>query len=409
MRGRARVQGAGLLVWALCACTQAPAPAPVPPPWRTPTTETAEPPPIADPFDTTVLHRIQLTIEPHHLAALDERPDERVPATMVINGVPLRDVGVRPKGARGSFRPMSDKPALSLTLDAFVKGQRYRGLDRLLLNNAVQDPSLLNEHLAYGLFRAHGLPAPRTAHTLVELNGRVLGFYVMREAFDKTFLRATFGDGSGNLYEGECCRSDFAPPNGAPSQLDLKDEEDGRTSEDLQAFADVLEVSPQAPGFEALLSEQLDVEAYLTYFALEGVLGHWDGYSFNLNNFYLYRRPRDERFVFLPHGMDQLLDRMGMSPLSPPAGRLAQALRENPSLDARLRERLDEVMAGWSEDALMHQAAQVRALVLSAESSSPGVLAAQREFDDAWHVQVQRLSHRAVVVRWMLAHDEALP
>lgn len=36
-------------------------------------------------------------------------------------------------------------------------------------------------------------------------------------------------------------------------------------------------------------------------------MGHWDGYALAANNYRLYRRPSDGRFVFILHGMDQIL------------------------------------------------------------------------------------------------------
>ncbi|HZH75564.1 MAG TPA: CotH kinase family protein, partial [Archangium sp.] len=277
-------------------------------------------------FDDRFLHFISIHVAPEHLASLEYDREQRIPCDISINGVWVRNAGLRQKGGGGSVSPLSDKPGWSLKFDEFVQGQSYRGLDRLLLNNARQDRSLLNEHLAYELYRRAGLAAPRTAHALVVLNGKFYGFYVVREAYDKRALRAAFGDGRGNLYEGNCC-VDFAAPLGSPALLDLKDEqEEGRTREDLKALAAVVEQAPDDT-LETALEAHLDVDAWLTSYALDVALAHWDGYALNLNNYYLYRRPRDGRFVFLAHGMDQLMDRPDLDPLQEPRSRLAWRVR----------------------------------------------------------------------------------
>lgn len=52
------------------------------------------------------------------------------------------------------------------------------------------------------LFRAAGVPATRACLALVELNGRKLGLYVLKEGFTKEFLGLFFQETGGNLYDG---------------------------------------------------------------------------------------------------------------------------------------------------------------------------------------------------------------
>ncbi|NBV79891.1 MAG: hypothetical protein EBR62_08535, partial [Verrucomicrobia bacterium] len=50
----------------------------------------------------------------------------------------------------------------------------------------------------------------------------------------------------------------------------------------------------------------LDIDAYFRYLAMEQVLCHWDGYSFNQNNYRVYEDPGSGKFYFILHGMDQV-------------------------------------------------------------------------------------------------------
>src|SRR5207245_4926516 len=106
------------------------------------------------------------------------------------------------KGSAGSRRDLNDRPALTLNFDHFQEGQRFHGLDKVHLNNSVQDPSYLTELLCGDLFRAADVPAARTTHARVELNGRDLGLYVLKEGFNKTFLRRYFKNVKGTLFYG---------------------------------------------------------------------------------------------------------------------------------------------------------------------------------------------------------------
>ena len=81
-------------------------------------------------------------------------------ATVTVDGEAHTQVGVRKKGFLGSLSKV--KPALKVRFDKFVDGQLLGGaMKRLTLNNAQQDPSLINTCMAYHVFAAAGLPAPR--------------------------------------------------------------------------------------------------------------------------------------------------------------------------------------------------------------------------------------------------------
>jgi len=73
------------------------------------------------------------------------------------------------------------------------------------------------------------------------------------------------------------------------------------------------------PDLSKRLSEMetvLDLDEFLTFFALENLTAHWDGYSLNKNNFRVYENPSTQKLVFLPHGMDQMFGVWRMKPTS---------------------------------------------------------------------------------------------
>ena len=50
----------------------------------------------------------------------------------------------------------------------------------------------------------------------------------------------------------------------------------------------------------------MDVDNFLRFWAVESMLGFWDGYTANQNNYYLYFDPEKERGYFIPWGADSL-------------------------------------------------------------------------------------------------------
>jgi hypothetical protein len=323
-------------------------------------------PPGPDPFTLDVLHEVDITVDPVYWDALENDTENRIPCTFVFDGETLENVGIRKKGGIGSVSSLNDKPGFSLKFNEFVMGQRLGPVRRLILNNAIQDPTLLSEHLGYEIARRAGLAAPRTSHARVTLNQRTLGIYVVKEAINKDFLAPAFGNGDGNLYEGPY-GADFGT---APETLELKDElEEMRTRDDLFAFAAGFAAVPDT-GLRDYLAARLDLPAFLTFYAVDAATNHWDGYAYNINNYYLYHRPSDDRFVPIHHGMDQLFQDLGFDPQTFPNGSVTARLRSVPELDAEFRTALAAVAASWDVAALQARVDQAAVVIRSASGQT---------------------------------------
>ena len=284
-------------------------------------------------------------------------------ATVTVDGETHTEVAVRKKGFLGSLS--TEKPSLKVRFDKFVDDQFLGGvLKRLTLNNAQQDPSMINTCLSYHLFASAGLPAPRCNFATVRVNGEDLGLYVQVESIKTSFLERNFTDPTGNLYEGTI--SDFRPQ--WRGTFEKKTNEDQRNWSDIDTVVDALQ-DPSPAGLEAL-SEIIDIDRFYTFWALEVLVGHWDGYAGNRNNFYFYREP-DSRFIFVPWGTDQVFTTID-SPFdqfrSPPSvaahGAIAHRLYRDDATRAvyvaRLKKLLDTV---WNETKLLELIDQMAALV----------------------------------------------
>jgi len=307
-------------------------------------------------FDLGMLHTIDIRVDDQYLARLDVDKEARVPCTVVYDGTILASAGIRKKGGNGSWRPLSEKPAFSIKFNEFVKGQKLLGLSKLLLNNAVQDPSFLHEHVTYELARIAGAAAPLTAHGLLTFNGKPYGLYVVREAMNDDFLRRSFGKDNedGNLYEG----GEFI---GSPHSPELKDEqEEMRSRADIQEVARLVSTTPDDQWL-ALVGEKLDIPSFLTGYAVESLIDHWDGYFFGPHNYYVYHHPGLDRFVFLLAGADSVLGRVREPGLDPKV-LLAKKFLQFPETRAKLAATLKAIVAGMDAGAMearLDQAARV--------------------------------------------------
>ena len=278
------------------------------------------------------------------------------PATVTVDGETHADVGVRKKGFLGS---QSDtKPALKLRFDKYVDGQSLGGvMERMTLNNSIQDPSMVNTCLSYRVFAAAGNPAPRCNFATVSVNGKDLGLYVHVEEMKAPFLSRHFESAEGNLYEGTV--SDFTPTY--RGTIEKKTNEDAADWSDIDAVVAALQ-DPSDAGLKAL-GEIVDLDRFLSFWATEVLVGHWDGYAGDRNNYHFYREP-DGPFVFIPWGADDTFHlRDDPNPFdnisNPPTSVLALTAIPNRLYNdgdwrveyvARLKEILD---TAWDEEELL--------------------------------------------------------
>src|SRR5262249_49369944 len=104
------------------------------------------------------------------------------------------------------------KRNLKIDFDHYDTDLRFLGLKTLNLNAGAMDPTRTREALSFAVFRAAGVPAPRTAYAEVTLtvpgkyDREVLGLYTVIEQVDRTFLKDRFKNGKGLLMKPERLR-----------------------------------------------------------------------------------------------------------------------------------------------------------------------------------------------------------
>jgi hypothetical protein len=302
-----------------------------------------------------------------------DSPFTYFPARARIDGVEHPEIGLRKRGFLGSLSELT--PSLKLKLDHLRDGAAHLGRSTLLLNNGRQDPSRIRACLAYDVMRAAGVPAPRCGWAEVVVNGTSLGPYAHVEAVDRSFLRRVFGEDDGQLYEGTL--SDFRSGwMGTFEQETRKSTPYDRS--DLEALRAALE-RPDAELLEAL-EPLVDLEAFLRFWAAEALVGQWDGYSSNANNFHVYRRG-DGRFVFIPWGLDAPFGINDQEPRSVRAeARLPRRLYLHPEGRQRYLSQIAALLDGWDVEATVRELDRAAGVVapLLARARAPQATEATR-------------------------------
>lgn len=288
-------------------------------------------------FKQGVIPHLKIEISKEELEKLKQKDREYVRCTVLENNkTKYENVGIHLKGAAGSFRPIEDRPALTLSFDKFKK-QRFHDLDKLHLNNSVQDGTFLTELLCGELFLANQVPTARTTHALVTLNGRDLGFYVLKEGYNRSFLKRHFDDATGNLYDGgflqeidgELKRITGTGPNDRA---------------DLKALAAACREPDQEKRWQRV-DALVDVDRFITFMAIEHMTCHWDGYCQQRNNYRVYFDPKTRKACFIPHGMDQMFNDPNYPILHVPQALVANTIMNNPAWRLKYREKLNQLIA----------------------------------------------------------------
>ncbi len=264
-------------------------------------------------FAPGTLHDVFLRMNSRDLDELRASFDVNTyyPADIQIGAEIARNIAIR---SRGRASRNSSKLGLRVDVDHFVTGQVLSGVNSLVLDNLVQDPSMLREHAAMALFARMGVAAPRTAFGRLFINDEYQGVYGVVEEPNEQFVARQFGADKGYLFEyhriGPYYFDDlgddfviyealFEPrtqERAAPSVLygplrELVRAESGETLNEWRA-----RVSPY-----------LDLQHLVTVVAIEEFLSEHDGLTgfAGSNNVYLHRPKNSDRHVFVPWDRDQ--------------------------------------------------------------------------------------------------------
>jgi len=262
-------------------------------------------------FDPTLLHDARLEIDPSAWKALrvNYLSNQYYAANFSVDGVAVGQVGIR---SRGDGSRSEEKPGLKIDFNKYVPSQEYYGYKTLVIDNLTQDASMLRERLAFLVFEAMGIAAPRNAHARLNVNGEYWGLFALVEPVSKPFLKGRLGEESGTLFDYEWrFHYDFDWLGDDPDEY-LPEPFQPETNESkpdvatgLVAFIKTVNQAPSA-GFVATMGSWLDVDRFLTHVAVENATAEDDGIvgDQGLNNFYLYEYGQKNRFVFIPWDKD---------------------------------------------------------------------------------------------------------
>lgn len=175
-------------------------------------------------FDTSKVHTIDIVIDDWETFLETARSEEYSVCSVVIDGEAFRNVGIRGKGntSLSSVASMdSDRYSFKIEFDQYDSTKTYYGLDKLSLNNLIQDNTMMKDYLVYQMMNEFGVAAPLSSFVYITVNGEDWGLYLAVEAVEESFLQRNYGNDYGELYKPDSMNmgggrgngKDFEPEN----------------------------------------------------------------------------------------------------------------------------------------------------------------------------------------------------
>ena len=187
-------------------------------------------------FSTDKVHTIDIVIDDWDSFLTTAQSEEYSVCSVVIDGEAINNVGIRGKGntSLSTVSSMdSDRYSFKIEFDQYDDTKSYHGLDKLCLNNLIQDNTYMKDYLTYQMMGEFGVASPLCSYAYITVNGEDWGLYLAVEAIEESFLQRNYGSNYGNLYKPDSMS--FGGGRGNGKDFDMSDfmdqQEDGDSSD----------------------------------------------------------------------------------------------------------------------------------------------------------------------------------
>ena len=187
-------------------------------------------------FDASRVHTIDIVMDDWDGFIETCQSEEYSVCSVVIDGESYKNVGIRGKGntSLSSVASMgSSRYSFKIEFDQYDSTKSYHGLDKLSLNNLIQDNTMMKDYLTYKMMNAFGVASPLCSFVYITANGEDWGLYLAVEGVEEAFLQRNYGSNYGELYKPDSMSFGGGRGNGRDFDINdfaVSDEEGGDTS-----------------------------------------------------------------------------------------------------------------------------------------------------------------------------------
>lgn len=155
-------------------------------------------------FDTSKVHTIDIVMDDWDNFISECTSEEYSACSVVIDNEAYKNVAIRAKGNTSLTQVASygnDRYSFKIEFDHYDSTKNYYGLDKLCLNNIIQDNTYMKDYLCYQMMAYYGVDAPLCSFVYITVNGEDWGLYLAVEGVEDAFLERNYGADYGNLYK----------------------------------------------------------------------------------------------------------------------------------------------------------------------------------------------------------------
>ena len=199
-------------------------------------------------FDTASVHTIDIVMEDWEGFLETAQREEYSLCSLVIDGETYENVAIRGKGNTSLTQVEqygNSRYSFKVEFDHYDNALNYYGLDKLSLNNLIQDNTMLKDYLCYQLMGSFGVDAPLCSFVYITVNGEDWGLYLAVEGVEESFLQRNYGSGYGELYKPDSQSMGGGRGNGGAFSLgDWQQEAAGETGGAAAGSQDTIPTAP---------------------------------------------------------------------------------------------------------------------------------------------------------------------
>ncbi len=202
-------------------------------------------------FDNTKVHTVDIVMDDWDGFIANATSEEYADAAVVIDGEVYKNVGIRAKGNTSLSTVASlgsERYSFKIEFDHYDSSITYHGLDKLSLNNLIQDSTMMKDYLTYTMMNRFGVDSPLCSYVYITVNGEDWGLYLAVEGVEDSFLERNYGSDHGELYKPDSMSFGGGRGNGRDFDMgDFKKREETGALEVPEGF----DASDMPGGFDA--------------------------------------------------------------------------------------------------------------------------------------------------------------
>lgn len=304
-------------------------------------------------FDTSKVHTLDIIMDDWEDFTANCQSENYYVCSVEIDDEVYENIAIRGKGNTSLMQVSTsgnDRYSFKIEFDHYNSSNTYHGLDKLCLNNIIQDNTYMKDYLTYQMMADMGVAAPLCSYVYITVNGDDWGLYLAVEGVEEAFLERNYGSDYGNLYKPDTAEMgsrmsymerpdggmpgmerpdmgmsymerpagempDIGIPNGKRPDEKMQGPGMNNTSDDIllkyvddnvESYTNIFEsakidisLSDKRRLIQALknlsegkeLNDTVDIEAVIRYFVVHNFVLNFDSYTGSMiHNYYLYEK-----------------------------------------------------------------------------------------------------------------------